>query len=58
LVSHGYVVSSIVPRPERPDERGQLVRGHAHVLEPLGYGKFRILAKLGPDDWTRLAAKE
>ena len=55
LVSHGYVVGSIVPRPDRPDERGQLVRGHAHVLEPLGGGEFRILAELGPDDWMRLA---
>ena len=58
LVSHGYVVSSIVPQSERPDERGQLVRGHAHVLEPLGDGKFRILAELGPNDWTRVAARE
>ena len=56
LVSHGYVVSSIVPQSERPDERGQLVRGHAHVLEPLGDGEFRKLAELGPDDWMRLAA--
>jgi phosphohistidine phosphatase SixA len=55
LVSHGYVVSSIVPNPDEPDERGQIVRGHAHVLEPLGDGEFRILAELGPDDWTRLA---
>ncbi len=58
LVSHGHVVGSIVSRPDRPDERGQLVRGHAHVLEPLGDGKFRILAELGRDDWTRLAARE
>jgi phosphohistidine phosphatase SixA len=56
LVSHGYIVGSIVPKPERPDARGQIVRGYAHVLEPLGDGKFRILAELGPDDWTRLAA--
>jgi phosphohistidine phosphatase SixA len=55
LVSHGYVILSIVPDPEWPDERGQIGRGHAHVLEPLGGGEFRILAELGPDDWTRLA---
>ena len=55
LVSHGYVVGSIVPRL---DERGQLVRGHTLVLEPLGGGEFRILAELGPDDWTRLVARK
>ena len=55
LVSHGYVVSSIVPNPDEPDERGQIARGHAHVLEPLGNGEFRVFAELGPDDWVRLA---
>jgi len=56
LVSHGYIVGSLVPQPERPDARGQIVRGYAHVFDPLGDGEFRVLAELGPDDWTRLAA--
>jgi phosphohistidine phosphatase SixA len=55
LVSHGYIVKSIVPNPERPDPRGQVARGSAHVLEPLGEGKFHVLAELAPDDWVRLA---
>ena len=55
LVSHGHIVLSIVPNPKRTDERGYLVRGHAHVLEPDGGGEFRILAELGPDDWMRMA---
>ena len=55
LVSHGYVVGSIVPNPQWPDERGQIARGHAHVLDPLGDGDFIVLADLGPDDWMRLA---
>ena len=55
LVSHGYVVKNIVDNPRQPDERGQLPRGHVHVLEPLGNGVFTLLAQLGPDDWLRLA---
>jgi hypothetical protein len=55
LVSHGYVIKSIVPNPERPDERGEVARGSVHVLEPLGGGKFLVLAELTPSDWRRLA---
>ena len=55
LVSHGYIVKSIVPNPQWPDERGQISRGHAHVLNPLGDGDFIVLADLGPADWLRLA---
>lgn len=55
LVSHGYVIKSIVPNPERSDERGQVARGSAHVLEPLSGGKFLALAELAPGDWRRLA---
>ena len=55
LVSHGYIVKSIVPNPQWPDERGQISRGHAHVLDPLGDGDFIVLADLGPADWMRLA---
>ncbi len=55
LVSHGYVIKSIVPNPQWPDERGQISRGHAHVLDPLGDGDFIVLADLGPADWMRLA---
>ena len=55
LVSHGYIVKNVVPNPQWPDERGQIARGHAHVLDPLGDGDFIVLADLGPADWRRLA---
>jgi len=55
LVAHGYIVKSIVPNPERPDERGQVAHGSAHVLDPPGGGQFSVLAELAPGDWRRLA---
>ena len=55
LVSHGHIVLSIVPNPKTTDERGYVPRGSAHVLEPLGHGRYSVLSELRPDDWVRLA---
>ncbi len=55
LVSHGHIVFSLVPNPLSVTERGYVPRGFAHILKPLGDGKFNVLAELGPDDWVRLA---
>jgi hypothetical protein len=55
LVTHGYVLSDIVPNPGSPDQRGQLPRSHAYVLEPAGSDEFKLLGQLGPEDWVRLA---
>jgi broad specificity phosphatase PhoE len=55
LVTHGYVVGSMVLNIDNLARDRQLPRGHAYVLEPLDGGTFRELAILGPDDWTRLA---
>lgn len=55
LVSHSYVISSIISTPERPVDGEFVPRGSCLVLAPDADGQFRILAKLGPDDWTRLA---
>jgi hypothetical protein len=56
LVSHSYVVASIISTPEHSFDGEFVSRGHCLVLDPDGNGGFDFLAKLGPDDWTRLAA--
>ena len=36
--------------------RDELREGDALVIEPLGEGKFKVIAQVTPADWTRLAA--
>jgi hypothetical protein len=56
LVSHSYVVAGIISTPDNTFDGEFVPRGHCLVLAPDGNGGFDFLAKLGPDDWTRLAA--
>jgi hypothetical protein len=56
LVSHSYVVAGIISTPDQTIDGEFVSRGHCLVLDPDGKGGFDFLAKLGPDDWTRLAA--
>ena len=56
LVSHSYVVVGIISTPDNTFDGEFVPRGHCLVLDPDGNGGFDTLAKLGPDDWTRLAA--
>jgi len=54
LVTHSTTVRSIVRQPDYP--AGELTpEGYGYVLEPRGNGEYDVLAKLGPDDWSRLA---
>lgn len=55
LVSHSYVIAGIISTPEEPVDGEFVPRGSCLVLAPDVDGQFRVLAKLGPDDWTRLA---
>ena len=56
LVSHGYVVRSIVSDLEGAAANEFVPRGYGFVLEPYGSGNFEVLARLGPDDWVRVAS--
>ncbi len=56
LVTHGGIVRSIVSPPDNPTDAEELTpEGYGFVLEPHGNGEYQILARLGPDDWSRLA---
>lgn len=54
LVTHSYVIASILSTPENLVDGEFVPRGSCVVLEPSGDGEFRILAMLDPDDWARL----
>jgi len=56
LVTHSRIVRSMVWFSDDPIATGELIpEGHGFVLEPDGNGEYQILARLGPDDWSRLA---
>ena len=57
LVTHAQMVRSIVWYPINPANAREmsLPEGNAFVVEPLGEGRYRFLANLGPEDWYRLA---
>jgi hypothetical protein len=55
LVSHSYIVAAIISTPDQIFDGEFVPRGHCLVLDPDGDGGFEFLARLGPDDWTRLA---
>ncbi len=55
LVTHGGVVTNIVWRSEIPTVAGLTPEGYGFVLEPHGNDEYHLLARLGPDDWLRLA---
>ncbi len=57
LVTHSGLVTSIVWSPNNPANPGQGVipEGNAYIVEPLGDGQYNYLARLGPEDWARLA---
>ena len=54
LVSHSRQIRNVVWYPINPKSHG-LREGHAFILEPLGNSKYQFLAKLGPEDWSRLS---
>ena len=56
LVSHGYVVGSIVSDLEGTAPNQFAPPGYGFVLEPDGNGNFEVLARLGPEDWARVAS--
>ena len=56
LVSHGYVVGKIVANFEGVAANEIAPRAYGFVLEPDGKGDFAILARLGPEDWVRVAS--
>jgi hypothetical protein len=56
LISHGYVVGKIVAGLEGAAANEFAPRGYGFVLEPVAKGRFEILARLGPEDWVRLAS--
>ncbi len=56
LVSHGYVVASIVSDLEGAAANKLAPRGYGFVLEPDGKGNLEVLARLGPEDWVRVAS--
>ena len=49
IVAHGNVARDATP--VYPDE------GEGVVFEPLGDGRFRVLARLPLEDWERLATE-
>ncbi len=59
IVSHSGIVASLVWYPNNPANPAEigLPEGNAFVVEPLGDSHYRFLARLGPEDWERLAAK-
>ena len=58
LVSHSGIVASLVWYPNNPADPADigLPEGNAFVVEPLGDGEYRFLARLAPADWERLAS--
>ncbi len=58
LVSHSGIVASLVWYPNNPADPADigLPEGNAFVVEPLGNGEYRFLARLAPADWERLAS--
>lgn len=58
LVSHSGIVASLVWYPNNPADPADigLPEGSAFVVEPLGNGEYRFLARLTPADWARLAS--
>ncbi len=58
LVSHSGIVASLVWYPNNPADPSDigLPEGNAFVVEPLGDGEYRFLARLAPADWERLAS--
>ena len=57
IVTHSQIVTSIVWSPANPANpaSGVIPEGNAYILEPLGGSQYVHLARLGPDDWARLA---
>ena len=55
LVTHGGIITNIVWRSDIPTVAGLTPEGYGFVLEPHGNDEYRLLARLGPDDWMRLA---
>jgi hypothetical protein len=49
VVSHGNPYNAVVGPPF-------LAEGEAAVIEPLGAGSFRVLARLKKNDWDTLSA--
>ena len=54
LVTHSSVVRGIIRQPGNAADE-LTPEGHGFVLEPHGNGEYDVLARLGPDDWLRLA---
>jgi len=48
VVTHSEVISAVTGE--------DLAEGEALVLRPLGGGRFKVIDRLAPDDWNRLAA--
>ena len=56
LISHGYVVAGFFGDFDRAEGHRFAPRGHAFILDPDGSGHFKVLARLSPVDWARLAS--
>ena len=56
--SNRGIVASLVWYPNNPADPADigLPEGSAFVVEPLGNGEYRFLARLTPADWARLAS--
>ena len=52
--SVGQYVAASYNNPANPGQ-GVIPEGNAYIVEPLGDGQYSYLARLGPEDWARLA---
>ena len=55
MVTHGGIVRSIIGFPAVPGGSELSPEGYGFVLEPQGESEYRLLGRLGPSDWFRLA---